>query len=371
MIYPFLIARKENAELLSTVCKKLSISKEAQRKLIGKSWKLSEILKSLRNYSVQTHFIIDLGAVDEKDEMLISMLDGIRYQRDDAVIILFSDELSPGSTVLDKLYRGGYKNIIASTDKDNPEHNWELIFSDLEKCLTEGELPEERSVLYRLPDPEPEETEKKKSEKDKCNSVECKPASVYTYSNCDIRLNFYGASERVGTTSLTLITAQYFYNHGAEDVCVVFKSKEEARRFRLYYGINDSEPELFTYCGIHFTPNLDDSVVSQVVLCDMGVFSSEKGIADKGAMVLVAALDWMDMLNTYKAQKIIANLDENAQRQYILAVNYSSTTQLYNARKVMYHPDVPILLIPFCPDKMTLGEGQTESFDNVFAFLAD
>ena len=360
MIYPLLIARKENADLLKTTCKKLGIAHEAQKKLLGGNWRLADIIKSLRIYSVQTHFFIDIGAIEEKGDTLVSMLDGIRYQRDDAVIVLFADDMYPGDPILDKLVRSGYHNIVASTDRDNTEHNWQLIFEDIEKCMTDGELPEERFSLYLIPEAEPE-TEKKKDGKSVPNEEET-AQSVYTYRNCNVRLNFYGAAARVGTTSLTIITAQYFHSHGA-GVCVVFRSKDDERRFRCYYEIPDSEPELFSLNGIHFTSNPDEGESFPISLYDMGVFNET--VSDQGLNILVAALDWMDMLNTYKAQKF---LDTS---EYILGINHSSLTQFNNARKVMYHPDVPVLLVPYCPDKMTLGEAQTESFDNAFNFLAD
>lgn len=167
-IYPLLIARKENAGLLKPLCRRLGVD---SRNLISSKWRLSEFVRNLRNYSVQTHFVIDVSATVEKDDQFIEMLKGISLLRDDARIIIFADSERPGSELLNKLVRSGYTNIVAST-LDDIEENWKQIMLDLDECFTEKGLSKERWSIYKVaPKPVVIEEPKKKGKAAKAEKI--------------------------------------------------------------------------------------------------------------------------------------------------------------------------------------------------------
>ena len=87
-INPLIITLKENAGIFCKVCHEPGATR---RELVAEEWSLSLFLKSdLKNYTFQSHYILDISAVKEKGDDFISLI---------YVMILISYLL------IDKVYR--------------------------------------------------------------------------------------------------------------------------------------------------------------------------------------------------------------------------------------------------------------------------
>ena len=136
MINPLIITRKENAGLFRKVCHELGAT---QRELVAEEWSLSLFLKSdLKNYTFQSHYILDISAVKEKGDDFISLCEGITYQKDNANIIIYADQSYPGDSFLDKLVHCGFTNIVANYTDVDEKTNLTQMTEDLKECLSSG-----------------------------------------------------------------------------------------------------------------------------------------------------------------------------------------------------------------------------------------
>ena len=124
------------------------ISSEAYANIIASTIKEQEIMslnpavsndfflnkyvkENLADFTNLDKIIIDLSALKDLDEEVISALDGIRYLDGSMQIIIFAPNRREGDPLLTQIFQMGIYNIICSED-------YQVIGKELAYCLTTG-----------------------------------------------------------------------------------------------------------------------------------------------------------------------------------------------------------------------------------------
>ena len=210
MINPLIITRKENAGLFRKVCHELGVT---QRELVAEEWSLSLFLKSdLKNYTFQSHYILDISAVKEKGDDFISLCEGISYQKDNANIIIYADQSYPGDSFLDKLVHCGFTNIVANYTDVDEKTNLAKMTEDLKECLT-SELSKQKWRRF-------DKSFDAFAEAREAAMIAEKEKEKPRYSQAELHIAVVGAQSRIGTTTLAIRLAEYFHIRDGESVVV-------------------------------------------------------------------------------------------------------------------------------------------------------
>ena len=368
-MYPFLIARTSNESILREIGQKLKFI-DIRKIILNEPTALMNYVGQMRNFSANTHMVIDVSAISENDEEFVEALEGIQLQRDDMKIIIYAVDLKNGKEFLNTLVRNGYTNIVAVSDEAVEETaKWEQIKSDLQECFSEEGLSEKRWKTYRIDVEPPLESVQMQLKEE--NEQEIK---VPDFSDTHVKICVFGTDRRVGTTTAALTIASYF-SAGKADVKVVLQSAQHIAALKSFYGFDSADTEVFNYSdNIVFSSSAeqDESDIFNAVVIDMGKYGRVP-LQPNAVNIIVADVSFDGISNSVgqldsaylmedEPFKVIINLCGEEELNKILKnglIDQNSFDYISN----------PPLLMPYIKDKMAFDktEGNIKVFNSFFA----
>lgn len=360
MINPLIIARNENAGLFRKICSELGAN---QRELIGDDWSLAIFLKrDLKNYAYQSHYIIDLSAVTEKDDDFVSLVEGLTYQIDKSKIVIYADEHYAGDTLLDKLVHSGITNIVACYSDLKDKDNYAAMTADLKDCLSENGLPQEK---WRRFDNSFDAIAQAREEAEKAEKEAAKPR----FAKAEIHVAVVGAQTRIGTTTFALRLAEYFRSRDAQSV-VVCASKRGISQLEM---ISDSFDSTMNTDGIFTIGNgidicstsADPQKKYNVEVYDFGNTSTSAiKFDDFDKIYLVGGTSWNELPMIYAAQQPLNSIN------YTVAVNFSTADKIEKCREALAVNLNDIINLPLEADPFVISSYE-DMLDNQFQSWSD
>lgn len=350
MLSPLLIARKENAGILRNIEKDIEFL--TPREQIGSGWSLKLFLQSdLKNYRLQTHFVLDVSAFIEKDDDFIGLLEGISLQNEKAVIIIYADNNFAGDDFLDKLVRKGYTNIVANYDTKDEKQNIDLMNEDLKECFAPGGLSQKKYRRY----------DKSFTERP-LGAVKEAEAVLPHYDNASFTVSVIGAMNRIGTTSYAIHLCDYITRRGGNAALVFLNDGNDKQRIKELYNATENGG----YITVNAIDIYDKSVLPEpekynAVVFDLGSVSKGKDyLGNTDLTVLCAGTGWNEIAYTENAQQYLNGLN------YTVAVNFSTETECRKYEDTLRVNLNDYVIIPFSPSTWNAKEND-ELFDKLYA----
>lgn len=367
MINPLLIVRKEYAHTLQRYCKKKGLT---PRCLIGNNWKLSDIVRSLISFEVQTHFLIDISAVNETDEELVKLLGAIKLQREDVVLIIYAPDKSVGDKELDKLVRAGYTNII-TCEGENDDSKTEYVLKLFDSCLFGEPIAKELWEKFLIVEKPPEVKEKSRKTKKTNIPVEREAAlEKLSYRNLYCDFAFVGAQKHIGNTSFALMCAVYFSQSDAT-VLFICETDEDYAMLRKQYAKNPTSSESFMVMGVNFCPpSVGEKLCEEtynVIVRDFGTDATAAAQAN-GDLWLTAGIFYNEIFHTWDAMDLLI------ERKYNIAVPFASRITCEKAKEDLFRKDEEekeLFTIPFVEDKLEPNPYTICAFNKLFKEYSD
>lgn len=370
-IYPFLIAKSSNESILREVGQKLKFI-DIRKIILNEPTALMNYVGQMRNFSANTHIVIDVSAISENDEEFVEALEGIQLQRDDMRIIIYAVDLKDGKEFLNTLVSKGYTNIVAVSDDTAEETaKWEQIKSDMQECFSEDGLSEKRWKTYQIiNEPFLESLQMQ------LKGQEQQEIKIPDFSETSLKICIFGTDKKVGTTTAVLVTASYF-SAGNADVKVILQSEQHISDLKQYYGAvgTNDNAVLFNYNdNVVFTSETeqDENENFNAVIIDMGKYGSVP--LQKNALnIIVADISFDGISNSVRQLdsahlmedepfKVIINLCDNEKWSRIVKLG------LIDKNIYDYESNSP-LLMPYVKNKMTF-EGKEENIKAFNEFFA-
>lgn len=369
MLYPLLVSKRENARILDNIIKNHSDDIAQPRKLTAESWSVADIIKNLRNYPLVDTFVLDLSAIKEKDDELISMLDGLKLQRASARVVIFAEDYANGDELLDKLVRSCYTNIAAkSKDITDDKKQMERMLEDIEECLSESGLPKSKYTAYVIRREPPEKAENA-TKIDVIPKMEEEPEVVreLLFSNFCGHITFVGAMPRIGTTAAALSSAFYFAKRGAKVAYI----NEDVVALTSYCVANAggicSGNGSFDYNGVYFTSSADSINNNyNIVITDAGVIDTSKSYTT-GFVYLVAGISFNEIDATRDAEYQL----DGDNGGYRVLINFATEEQYQQQLEKLPNPDVEYHILPYMPDKFDIDNFAINHLNSIYEIFAD
>ncbi|MCM1062561.1 MAG: hypothetical protein NC452_20125, partial [Eubacterium sp.] len=269
-ITPFLLVSTANESILQRADQKLKFLR-IQKMTLSRPTTLRNYVQQIRNYQAYTHMVIDISAVEERDEDFIEALEAIRMFRDDMRLIIYAVDLKNNEDFFDALVNHGFTNIVAVLDEKLEESaKWEQIQNDILECFSEKGLSERRWRTYQKVDlAAMYEAERQ------ARAAEELKRKIPDFSKLRMKICIFGTDSRVGATTVVLVTASYF-SAGNANVKVVLRSQEQLSALKRYLNINDGSYDKPLVYGenIVFTSSGEQNESFNIVIEDMGKYSS-------------------------------------------------------------------------------------------------
>ncbi len=296
MIRTLLIAANENAGIID----KLKIDM-ASRKLIGE-FSLKVFLQSdLKNYTNQSHFILDVAAFKEKDEEFIRLLEGISIMCENATVIIYTNTHYSNSSFLNKLICAGYKNIIAPDTEKSDKENIRMMSDDLKECLINNQLRAERYKRFDL--------------NNKISSFNLNTEKEISFENSSHNIALFGAGDRIDTSTFGIQIANYIVRNKGKSAYVFADSNAEENMFLLseYFLQAEIINDKTTINNIDFYNSIHSLRQSEynAVIYDFGnLNNTETSIPPAVNQVfLIAELKWNAVVNTAIAMQKLEHIN--------------------------------------------------------------
>lgn len=349
MINPLIITRNENAGVFRKICAEIGAT---QRELVGDDWSLAMFLKrDLKNYSYQSHYVLDVSAFTEKGDEFISLVEGITYQNDNANVVIYADGYIAGDDFLDKLVHSGITNIVADYPDLNEKDNINAMNEDLKECLTTGLA----KTKWRRFDNSFDAFAKAREEAEIAEKEMMKPR----YSTAEIHIAVIGAQTRIGTTTLALRMAEYFRSRNANSV-VVCASKRGIPQLDMMNELFDGKSENGIYTignGIDICDtNADTHTQYNAEIYDFGNAPTSKiHFDDFDKVYLLGGTSWNELPMIYAAQLPMNKVN------YTVAVNFSDDKQVEKYREALSVNLNEVLTLPFNSDPLS-----TDCYEDIF-----
>ena len=365
-MYPFLIARTSNESILREIGQKLKFI-DIRKIILNEPTALMNYVGQMRNFSANTHMVIDVSAISENDEEFVEALEGIQLQRDDMKIIIYAVDLKNGKEFLNTLVRNGYTNIVAVSGEAAEETaKWEQIKSDLQECFSEEGLSEKRWKTYRIDVEPPLENIQMQLKEENEQEPD--------FSDTHVKICVFGTDRRVGTTTAALTIASYF-SAGKADVKVVLQTAQHIMSLKSFYGFDSADTEVFNYSdNVVFSSSAeqDENDIFNAVVIDMGKYGSVP-LQPNAVNIIVADVSFDSISNSIgqfdsaylmedEPFKVIINLCGEEEWNKILKnglIDQNSFDYISN----------PPLLMPYIKDKMAFDktDGNIKAFNSFFA----
>lgn len=368
-IYPFLIAKSSNEGILREVSQKMNFI-DVRKIILNEPTSLMNYLGQMRNFSANTHMVIDTTAIEEKGEDFLEALDGIKLQRDDMRLIIYAVDMQKGDEFLDRLVNSGYTNIVASLSDDIDEaKRWEQIKKDLQDCFSEEGLPAKRWKTYRINNEQSLRQRQEAINEEKANEIK-----IPDFKSLHTKICVFGTDAKVGTTTAVLTLASYFAA-GNADVKVVLQSEEQIGKLSKYFGAGEQtvythgDNTVFTADGEEKPQEKD---IFNVTIFDMGKYGSAP-LQENALNIIVADMDF-ERLSDSIQQLDSANIMEDEPYKVIVNLCTAEQWEKFAARLIDKNAydfaENPPLLLPFVEDKMKFL-GTENNISNFNTFLSN
>lgn len=358
MTHAIFVARRENAGILDKTAAELNIQ---LRKIIMEEFSLSTFLKSeLKSYMFHNPFVFDISCCEEQGDDLISYMEGITYQKDDAKIVIYAGNFYAGDEFLDKLVHRGFTNIVANYNDVDDKTNIEMMAADLKECLQEGGLPKQKWRRYdRSFDAFAEAREMAAiAEKEKAKPV---------YSEAKISVAVVGAQSRIGTTSFAIHLADYFRDRSADPVVVSVQQKGQEQLEMLCDTFDGkSENNIYSINGIDFcVPSSETNKKYNAEIYDFGnTDTSEIDFSEFDKVYLIGGTSWNELPMVYTAQIPLNKVN------YTVALSFADRGDIDKYGEILSPNLNEVICTPYEPDTFSSAAFE-DIFDKAFEDFRD
>lgn len=357
MINPLIITRNENAGLFRKIC---SETGAGQRELIGSDWSLALFLKrDLKNYTYHSHYVFDVSAFKEKGDELVSLVEGVTYQNDNANVVIYADGFYAGDDFLDKLVHSGITNIVAGYPDLNEKDNFAAMTEDLKECLTTGLSKTKWRRFDNSFDAFAQARE--------AAEIAEKEMSKPRYSKADLHIAVVGAQSRIGATAFALRLAEYFHSRDGESVvvCAAKRGIPQLEMMNELYGGTEQDG-IYTISGIDIcSADVEPKRSYNAEIYDFGnTRTSELDFKDFDKVYVVGGTSWNEIPMIYAAQPPLNNIN------YTVAVNFSDNEAVEKFREALSVNLNDVISLPFEPDPFKIS-GYEEILDAEFNKWSD
>ena len=357
MINPLLIARKENAGILTKICGELGAT---PREIIGEDWSLALFIKNdLKNVFYQSHYVLDVSACHEQGDDFIAMCEGITYQKDNANIIIYADQFYAGDNFLDKLVHSGFHNIVANYSDVDDKTNIAKMMEDLKECLTGG-LSKQKWRRY-------DKSFDALAEAREAALLAEKEKEKPRFSQAGLHIAVVGAQSRIGTTTLAVRLAAYFSERNGASVVVCANPRGE-QQLEMMGEVYDASQQdgIYTINGVDIcTANADPAKSYNAEIYDFGNRqTTDMDFSGFDKVYVVGGTSWNELPMIYDVQTALNRVN------YSVAVNFSDAAAVEKYHELLSVNLNDVILLPYQPDPFDVA-GCEEIFDKEFAEWAD
>lgn len=177
------------------------------------------------------HLIIDLSALDDLDEDILSGIKMIRTMYENTKIIIISHDRRAGDKLLADIFSLGIYNIIATFDFVN-------IKTELELCLKNGKSFKEALAF--------KETKTVAS----IGKVELKAVNK-------VSIGIAGAQARIGCTHASIVLAATLRKMGYMVALMEMNTSSCFQKIRMLYNLKLNDALYFSLDGVDYYPDMD------------------------------------------------------------------------------------------------------------------
>lgn len=297
MIKSLFLTKADNGKVLDNATKELK--NYTGRTFSGSNWNfVSFINADMKNYTAETHFILDVSAIAQQGEEFIELLHEMQEKSKNAVIILYCGDLTAGDLFLHQLARAGFTNIIAQYSGIKERQNYELMQADLREALTNG-IPEHKWERFILPDLIDEFND------EVIEAAEVEEIQKRDYSWLKKDITVFGSQRRIGTTTFAMNLCNHVAENGGK-AAFILNGNDAEKEFDLmcsYYGCANDDRHIvmnnFDVCTMKARADLGDY---NLVVFDCGDIhqNAEKleEFKEVDAIYLCCGVGWNELHHT-------------------------------------------------------------------------
>lgn len=218
------------------------------------------VKKNAADISNYDAFIIDLGALKDSDDQIMSAIESIRFLDDRTRIIIFESSRKEGYRILHQCFLNGIYNLI-------PLDNFIKTKENLENCILQG-------MSYKEALPFKEEERKESGQAEKKLFFQKKEYA------------FIGTQRRIGTTHCVLVAAYTLQQSGYLVAVIDRTSSNDYLNIMRSYEQDANDAGYFTIDEIDFyiKPISAEEITGKqpynFILYDFGLYQ-QKNTADK------------------------------------------------------------------------------------------
>jgi len=320
------------------------------------------IKQALEQFQSLTKIIIDLSALNKKDDEICLALENFRMVCSNVQIIIISPERKAGDSLLSQIFGLGIYDIISCDSYEEIED----LKVEIMKCLTEGKTYKDSAVFK---DTTTISQDKAKNVKEK---IIIKREIQKTVEKALI--GFMGTEKRIGVTHNCIVSANYLSEKGYK-VAVVENAEISEKTFASIKNDFDGNIEhdgYFSIGDIDYYPNYDLAEIYKIVaknynfVCvDFGTINNKYLIEFSRCVVQVivtGSKPWeLESIN-----QLFEMCSEEELKNFTYLFNFTDTKQMQLIQEGMGNLK-KIFFAPYTPDPFIKMDGDSsEVFDSIF-----
>lgn len=285
-------------------------------------------------------FLIDLSALDDSDEDILSALKTIRTIYEDTRIIIFAATRIPGDQLLANIFALGIVNIIATSDY------WALK-QELKICLGEKGKSFKDALVF-------------KDVKDNIEIVGKERLKIVNR----VLIGIVGSEPRIGVTHNAIILAGYLKKIGFLVALVERNQSGDFERIRIGHGEKLFSEEYFTIYGVDYYPAVNKEKIKEIldknynfIICDYGYIEQAEEaefLKCHEKLILAGSKTW----ELHYLNKILKEYPIEILQQFHFCFNLIHDDYKKQLQQAMKYPDGQLMEINFLgynPEPFNMG----------------
>lgn len=350
ILSPFIIASKQNVGILKKAAEEV-VGGDV-RSITAKSLSLSAFVKTqLKNYTYNSHIILDLDVFSDNDGNLIDLIDGMMYQVPNVRLIFYTGKRYEDDELLNTLVQHGHHNIVALYTGISDKKCIEQMYEDLIDCFTEDGLP---TKVWRRFDKSYDAAAEMRREAQRAE----RELNRKCFANTELKVAVVGTQARIGSTSFAVHLAHYFAKHGGKPI-VIGMQKEKAFQLDMLKDFYDGSCKngIYSVGAVNFCTIGTNMRDYPIKIFDYGnIPSDQMQLYGFEKVYLVGGLSWNELAPFYQRQ---ADMNDT---NYTVVVNFSDDEHIERFRDMLSVNESEIICAPLESDTFS-----SDSYEHIFA----
>lgn len=350
ILSPFIIASKQNVGILKKAAEEV-VGGDV-RSITAKTLSLSAFVKTqLKNYTYNSHIVLDLDVFSENDGNLIDLIDGMMYQVPNVRLIFYTGKRYEDNELLNTLVQHGHHNIVALYTGMSDKKCIEQMYEDLIGCFTEDGLP---TKVWRRFDKSYDAAAEMRREAQRAE----RELNRKCFANTELKVAVVGTQARIGSTSFAVHLAHYFAKHGGKPI-VIGMQTEKAFQLDMLKDFYDGSCKngIYSVGAVNFCTIGTNMRDYPIKIFDYGNIPSEQmQLYGFEKVYLVGGLSWNELAPFYQRQ---ADMNDT---NYTVVVNFSDDEHIERFRDMLSVNESEIICAPLESDTFS-----SDSYEHIFA----